>query len=62
MQIKELEIQFLEHLEIEKGRSQKTIENYDHYLRRFLEWSKISKPEQITSEVVRNFRIYLNRY
>ncbi|MEI6587644.1 MAG: site-specific tyrosine recombinase/integron integrase [Candidatus Moraniibacteriota bacterium] len=62
MQIKELEIQFLEHLEIERGRSQKTIENYDHYLRRFLEWSKISKPEQITAEVVRNFRIYLNRY
>ncbi|MFZ2188449.1 MAG: tyrosine-type recombinase/integrase [Candidatus Moraniibacteriota bacterium] len=62
MQIKELEIQFLEYLEIEKGRSQKTIENYDHYLRRFLEWSKISKPEQITAEVVRNFRVYLNRY
>jgi site-specific recombinase XerD len=62
MQIKELEIQFLEYLEIEKSRSQKTIENYDHYLRRFLEWAKISKPEQITAEVVRNFRIYLNRY
>ncbi|MEI7426145.1 MAG: site-specific tyrosine recombinase/integron integrase [Candidatus Moraniibacteriota bacterium] len=62
MQIKELEIQFLEYLEIEKGRSQKTIENYDHYLRRFLEWAKISKPEQITAEVVRNFRIHLNRY
>jgi site-specific recombinase XerD len=62
MQIKELEIQFLEYLEVEKGRSQKTIENYDHYLRRFLEWAKISKPEQLTAEVVRNFRIYLNRY
>lgn len=62
MQIKELEIQFLEYLEIEKGRSQKTIENYDHYLRRFLEWAKISRPEQITAEVVRNFRIHLNRY
>ncbi|MCX6761521.1 MAG: tyrosine-type recombinase/integrase [Candidatus Moranbacteria bacterium] len=62
MEIKELKTQFLEYLEIEKGRSQKTIENYDHYLKRFLEWAKLSKPEQITAEVVRNFRIYLNRY
>jgi len=62
MQVKELKTQFLEYLEIEKGRSQKTIENYDHYLRRFLEWAKIIRPEQITAEVVRNFRIYLNRY
>ncbi len=62
MEIRKLKIQFLEYLEIEKGRSQKTIENYDHYLNRFLEWAKITKPEQITAEVVRNFRIYLNRY
>jgi site-specific recombinase XerD len=62
MQLKELEIQFLEYLEIEKGRSQKTIENYDHYLKRFFDFAKISKPEQITAEVVRNFRVYLNRY
>ena len=27
-----------------------------------MDWAKISKPEQITAEVVRNFRIYLNRY
>jgi len=62
MEIRELKTQFLEYLEIEKGRSQKTIENYDHYLKRFLEWAKIGKPEQITAEVVRNFRVYLNRY
>lgn len=62
MEIKELKTQFLEYLEIEKDRSQKTIENYDHYLRCFLEWAKIKKPEQITAEVVRNFRIHLNRH
>lgn len=62
MSIKELKTQFLEYLEIEKNRSQKTIENYDHYLSRFLDWAKISGPEQITAELVRNFRIYLNRY
>lgn len=53
---------FLEHLEIEKNRSQKTIENYHHYLRRFLQWAKISKAEQITPELVRKYRLYLNRF
>ncbi|MFZ2881884.1 MAG: site-specific integrase, partial [Candidatus Moraniibacteriota bacterium] len=62
MQIKELKTQFLEYMEIEKGRSQKTIENYDHYLNRFLDWSKITKPSEITVELVRNFRVYLNRF
>jgi site-specific recombinase XerD len=62
MEIRELKTKFLEYLEIEKGRSQKTIENYDHYLKRFFEWAKITSPSQITAEVVRNFRIYLNRY
>ena len=54
-------IEFLEYLEIERNRSQKTIENYHHYLRRFLEWAKISKPKDITAELVRSYRIFLNR-
>ncbi|HAI74080.1 MAG TPA: hypothetical protein DCS28_03905 [Candidatus Moranbacteria bacterium] len=62
MLIKEIKTQFLEYLEIEKGRSQKTIENYDHYLNRFLNWAKVANPAQITAELVRNFRVYLNRY
>ena len=62
MQLKELKIQFLEYLEIEKNRSQKTLENYNHYLSRFLDWAKISHPSQITAERVRNFRVFLNRY
>ncbi len=53
---------FFEYLEIERGRSQKTIENYDHYINRFLSWSKISNPQDITPELVRNFRLYLNRF
>lgn len=52
---------FLEYLELERSRSQKTIENYSHYLRRFLTWSKISKPEEITSELLHSYRLYLNR-
>jgi site-specific recombinase XerD len=62
MDIKALKTEFLEYMEIERSRSQKTIENYDHYLSRFLEWAKISNPTQITAELVRNFRVYLNRY
>jgi len=32
---------------------QKTVENYDHYLSKFFECSKITKPNQITEELVR---------
>ena len=39
--LKELKTQFLEYLEIEKGRSIKTVENYDHYLTVFIEHMKI---------------------
>ncbi|EKD58854.1 MAG: hypothetical protein ACD_56C00038G0004 [uncultured bacterium] len=52
---------FLEYLEIERSRSQKTIENYHHYLKRFLSWSKITRPDQITNELVHSYRLYLNR-
>lgn len=52
----------MEYLEIEKGKAGKTIENYGHYLDRFLEWSRIYDPKDITEDVVRGFRVYLNRY
>lgn len=53
--------EFLEHLEIEKGRSARTIRNYKFYLERFNEWAKISDPRQIDLEMVRNYRLHLNR-
>ena len=59
--LKQLKTQFLEYLEIEKGRSVKTIENYDRYLSRFLAHSKINKPQDLTEQRVREFRLYLNR-
>ena len=62
MQLKELKSQFLEYLEIEKGKAGKTIENYGHYLDRFLEWSKVTDPKDITEDTVRGFRVYLNRF
>ncbi len=56
-----LKKQFLEYLEIEKGRSLKTVENYDRYLKRFLEFSKAKSPADITEDLVRQYRLYLNR-
>ena len=53
--------EFLEHLEIEKGRSQKTIDNYGRYIRRFLVFSKAKGAFDITDEAVRTYRIWLNR-
>ncbi len=53
--------QFLEYLEIERGRSIKTVENYDRYLTRFFTYGDITKPSEITEELVRTFRLWLNR-
>lgn len=61
MQLSQLINEFLEHLEIEKNRSAKTTRNYDFYLRRFREWAKDPAPEQINLEMVRRYRLYLNR-
>lgn len=59
--LKTLKTEFLEYLEIEKGRSVKTVENYDRYLARYLAFSKIVSPSKITEQSVREFRIHLNR-
>lgn len=61
MDIHKVKRQFLEHLEIEKGRSLKTVANYEHYLNRFIEFSKIREPKAITDDVIREFRLWLNR-
>lgn len=61
MNLPELKRQFLEYVEIEKGRSVKTIENYDRYLKRFLDFVKVKKPEEITEKQIREFRLFLNR-
>lgn len=53
--------QFLEHIEIERGRAVKTVENYSHYLDRFFAWGKISDTNDISEEKIREFRLWLNR-
>ena len=68
MYISDLIEDFLEHLEIESGRSQKTIENYRLYLERFLEIATEIlnkddvKASDINKEVLRKYRLKLNRY
>jgi site-specific recombinase XerD len=56
-----LKTQFLEYVEIEKGRSLNTVRNYDQYLTRFLDYTKLKNPKDITDSIVREFRIWLNR-
>jgi site-specific recombinase XerD len=61
MNLSDLKREFLEYLEIEKGRSLKTITNYDHYLSRFLEYAKVDRPKDVTEPLIREFRLWLNR-
>jgi site-specific recombinase XerD len=60
-ELEQLKREFLEHVEIEKGNSLKTVNNYDHYITRFFEFAKISGPREITDDKIREFRLYLNR-
>lgn len=59
--LKTLKTRFLEYLEIEKGRSVKTVENYDRYLTRFLTQTGVKTPSNLTESTVREFRVWLNR-
>lgn len=53
---------FLEYLEIEQNRSQKTIANYDHYLTRLLDFAGDElKVAGIDAELIRKWRLWLNR-
>lgn len=53
---------FLEHCEIAKNQSLKTIENYRHYLRRFLDWYGSRRPDELTLDKVHEYRVHLNRF
>ena len=53
---------FLEHLEVEGGRSPRTIENYKLYLERFIDFAGDIAVAKITSETIRKYRLWLNRY
>ena len=61
MEVSSLVTDYLEHLEIEQNRSQKTISNYDHYLQRLVEFCDDCDIEKIDNEMVRQYRLHLNR-
>lgn len=66
--VSELIQEFLEHVEIELGRSLKTVENYRLYLERFFELTSEEfedgdyYPKDITRELLRKYRLRLNRH
>jgi site-specific recombinase XerD len=60
-EIEKYKREFLEHVEIEKGLSLKTVENYNRYLSAFFAFTKITNPKDITDENIREFRLFLNR-
>jgi integrase/recombinase XerD len=60
-EVEKLLREYLDYLEIEKNRSPKTRENYEHYLREFLKFARIRSPHEITDGLVREFRLALAR-
>ncbi len=61
MQFLKAKTDFLEYLEIEQNRSQKTIRNYDHYLSRLADYAGDITIADIDQELVRKWRLWLNR-
>lgn len=59
--LSELITDFLEYLEVEQNRSQKTAENYHLYLMRFVEFADDPVVEKIDEEMVRKWRLWLAR-
>jgi len=57
---------FLDYCEIEKGLSNNTQESYHRYLKRFIEWLKMQKkedllPHELTTDDIWHYRLYLSR-
>lgn len=59
--IKELLKEYINYLELEKGRSKKTQKNYLRYLQEFINFSKVNQSEEINEEKIRSFRLYLSQ-
>lgn len=63
MYVSDLLLDFIEHLEVEGGRSSRTSENYKRYLERLLDFTGNElEAKGITPELVRKYRLWLNRY
>lgn len=57
----ELLLDYIEHLEVEGGRTARTAENYRLYLERFVEFTDDIMVGKITTETIRKYRLWLNR-
>ncbi|MES2876563.1 MAG: site-specific tyrosine recombinase/integron integrase [Patescibacteria group bacterium] len=62
MYVSELILDYTESLEVEGGRSAKTAENYELYLERFVFFIGDIKVAEISQEMIRKYRLWLNRF
>jgi site-specific recombinase XerD len=66
MSLEPLVDDFLEYLEVERGRSSLTVREYRHYLKRFLDWltanTAVTSPADVDLELVRRYRLYLAHF
>ena len=66
MSLEPLVDDFLEYLEVERGRSSLTVREYRHYLKRFLDWltanTAVTSPADVGLELVRRYRLYLAHF
>jgi len=58
---------FLDWIDVEKGLSSKTQENYERFLKKFISWLKIKKlenikPHELTPQHIWDYRLYLSRH
>lgn len=60
-EIEKLAKEYLEYLEIERGRARKTQENYGRYLNVFIKETGVKTARAITEDTVRKFRLGLAR-
>ena len=61
MKLESMIEEYLEHMEIEQNRSLKTIDNYRHYLTRLVDFAGDINVSEITPELIRKWRLWLNR-
>lgn len=60
--LSEMILDYVEHLEVEGGRSDKTAENYRRYLERLVGFLGDVPVSKITQENIRKYRLWLNRH
>lgn len=62
MSLSAYKLDFLEYLELERNVSQNTIENYNHYLVRFLDFVGDIPPSDINLDLIKKYRLHLARW